>query len=58
MTKTNGKALEIARTYVEAIANRDVDTIISISGMSSARRPSDKRLVSNDSVPSTMASPG
>lgn len=31
MTQTNGKALEIARTYVEAIANRDVDKIISIS---------------------------
>lgn len=31
MTKTDGKALEIARTYVEAIAERNVDTIISIS---------------------------
>lgn len=31
MTITNGKALEIARTYVEAIANRDVDLILSIS---------------------------
>ncbi|GAB3627395.1 hypothetical protein PTE30175_02086 [Pandoraea terrae] len=31
MSKTNGKAQEIARTYVEAIANRDVDTILSIS---------------------------
>ncbi|WWL67681.1 nuclear transport factor 2 family protein [Burkholderia pseudomallei] len=31
MTNTNGKALEIARTYVEAMANRDVDTILAIS---------------------------
>lgn len=31
MTKTNGKAMDIARTYVEAIANRDVSTILSIS---------------------------
>ncbi|GGA30310.1 nuclear transport factor 2 family protein [Dyella nitratireducens] len=31
MTNTNGTALEIARTYVEAIANKDVDTIVSIS---------------------------
>jgi limonene-1,2-epoxide hydrolase len=28
---TNGKALEIARTYVKAIANKDVNTILSIS---------------------------
>jgi limonene-1,2-epoxide hydrolase len=28
---TIGKALEIARTYVRAIANKDVDTIVSIS---------------------------
>ena len=31
MTQTNGRALEIARAYVEAIANRDVDKIASIS---------------------------
>jgi ketosteroid isomerase-like protein len=31
MTHTSGKAVEIARTYVEAIANTDVDTILSIS---------------------------
>lgn len=31
MTNTSVKAVEIARTYVEAIANRDVDTILSIS---------------------------
>ena len=31
MTKINSKALEIARTYVEAITNRDVETILSIS---------------------------
>jgi limonene-1,2-epoxide hydrolase len=31
MNKTNGKALEIARTYVKAIANKDVETILSIS---------------------------
>ena len=31
MTKTNGKALEIAHSYVRAIANKDVDTILSIS---------------------------
>lgn len=31
MTKANDKALEIARTYVGAIANKDVDTILSIS---------------------------
>ena len=28
---TTGKALEIARNYVKAIANKDVDTILSIS---------------------------
>jgi hypothetical protein len=28
---TTGKALEIARTYVQAIANKDVKTILSIS---------------------------
>lgn len=28
---TTGKALEIARTYVKAIADKDVDTILSIS---------------------------
>lgn len=28
---TTGKALEIARAYVEAIANKDVDTILAIS---------------------------
>jgi len=31
MTKTNGTALEIARNYVDAIATKDVDTILSIS---------------------------
>lgn len=31
MTHTSVKAVEIVRTYVEAIANRDVDTILSIS---------------------------
>lgn len=31
MTKTNGTALEIARNYVNAIASKDVDTILSIS---------------------------
>jgi hypothetical protein len=31
MTNTNGKALEIAHSYVRAIANKDVDTILSIS---------------------------
>ncbi|MBR1163350.1 nuclear transport factor 2 family protein [Bradyrhizobium elkanii] len=31
MTEHDGKALTIARIYVEAIANRDVDTIISVS---------------------------
>ena len=31
MTERNGNALAIARTYVEAIANKDVDTIISAS---------------------------
>jgi len=31
MTKTNGKALEVAHTYVKAIANKDVETILSIS---------------------------
>ena len=31
MSKTNGKAQAIAQTYVNAIANKDVDTIISIS---------------------------
>lgn len=31
MTKTNGKALEIAHSYVKAIADRNVETIISIS---------------------------
>ena len=31
MTNTNGKALEIARTYVEAIAKKDVESILSIS---------------------------
>lgn len=28
---TTGKALEIARTYVQAIGNKDVKTILSIS---------------------------
>jgi ketosteroid isomerase-like protein len=28
---TTGKALEIARVYVEAIANKDIETILSIS---------------------------
>jgi hypothetical protein len=28
---TTGKALEIARSYVEAIANKDIETILSIS---------------------------
>jgi ketosteroid isomerase-like protein len=31
MTKTSDKALEVARAYVDAIANKDVDTILSIS---------------------------
>src|SRR5437773_1865356 len=31
MSKTNGKAQAIAQTYVNAIANKDIDTIISIS---------------------------
>ncbi|UGY14885.1 nuclear transport factor 2 family protein [Bradyrhizobium septentrionale] len=31
MTEHDGKTLAIARAYVEAIANKDVDTIISIS---------------------------
>jgi hypothetical protein len=31
MTNTNGKALEIARNYVTAIASRDVDTILSMT---------------------------
>lgn len=31
MTKTISTALEIARSYVEAMANKDVDTIVSIS---------------------------
>jgi hypothetical protein len=31
MTERNGNALAIARTYVEAIVNKDVDTIISVS---------------------------
>ncbi|MGY8637520.1 nuclear transport factor 2 family protein [Bradyrhizobium sp. 14AA] len=31
MTKTAGTAAEIARTYVEAMANKDVETIVSIS---------------------------
>ncbi len=31
MTKTNGNALEIANTYVKAIASKDVATILSIS---------------------------
>lgn len=30
-TQRNGTALQIAKTYVEAIARRDVDTIISVS---------------------------
>ena len=31
MTETKHKALAIAQTYVNAIANKDIDTIISIS---------------------------
>lgn len=31
MTKAAGKAQEIARTYVNAMANRDVDAIVSIT---------------------------
>ena len=31
MTEINGTALAIARTYVDAIANKDVDKIMSIS---------------------------
>jgi len=31
MSKTNGKAQAIAQTYVNAIANKDIDAIISIS---------------------------
>lgn len=31
MTNTNAQALEIARSYVEAIANRDISAILSIS---------------------------
>jgi ketosteroid isomerase-like protein len=31
MTETNRKALAIARTYVDAIANRNVDAIIAVS---------------------------
>ena len=31
MTHINSKALEIARTYINAIASKDVETIISIS---------------------------
>jgi ketosteroid isomerase-like protein len=30
-TQSNGKALQIAETYIDAIANKDVDTIISVS---------------------------
>jgi ketosteroid isomerase-like protein len=30
-TQSNAKALQIARTYVEAIASKDVDTIVSVS---------------------------
>ncbi|MBR1179051.1 nuclear transport factor 2 family protein [Bradyrhizobium sp. KB893862 SZCCT0404] len=30
-TQSSGKALQIARTYVEAIARKDVDTIISVA---------------------------
>jgi len=29
--QTNGKALQIAKTYVEAIANRDVEKIMSVA---------------------------
>ena len=31
MTKTNGKAAAIARTYVDAMARKNIDAIISIS---------------------------
>lgn len=31
MSKANAKALQIARTYVEAMAKKDVETIISLS---------------------------
>lgn len=31
MTERNGKALAIARIYVEAIASKDVETIVSVS---------------------------
>jgi limonene-1,2-epoxide hydrolase len=31
MTQTKGTALEIARTYVNAIANKDVEAIVSLS---------------------------
>ena len=30
-TQSSGKALQIAKTYVEAIARKDVDTIISVA---------------------------
>jgi ketosteroid isomerase-like protein len=31
MTETNGKALTIARTYFDAMANKDVDKMMSVS---------------------------
>ena len=30
-TQSNGKALQIAKTYIDAIASKNVDTIISVS---------------------------